>query len=58
MGTKWYASKTLWANFIAIVGDIVLHVTGNSLPAGSDVIALGVINAVLRFITKTPIVLS
>ena len=58
MGKKWFESKTIWVNFIAIIGDIVLHVTGNPLPAGVDVLALGIINAILRAVTKDPIVWS
>ncbi len=58
MGKKFFESKTIWVNIIAIVGDILLNVTGHGLPAGSDVVALGVINTILRLITKDPIIWS
>lgn len=56
MGKKWFESKTVWVNVIAIIGDIALNITGHALPAGADAIALGVINSILRLITKDPIV--
>lgn len=55
-GKKIFESKTIWVNAIAIVGDILLNLTGHGLPAGSDVIILGVINTILRVITKDPII--
>ncbi len=58
MGKKVFESKTIWTNILAIIGDIILNVTGHPLPAGFDVLALGVINTILRIITKDPIVWS
>lgn len=52
---KWYTSKTLYVNLLAIAGDVVLNLTGHGLPAGSDVAALGIINMILRLITKQAI---
>ncbi len=54
--TVWYASKTLWANAIALVAMILQGVTGNvviSLEIQGTILA--VINMVLRFVTKSPI---
>ncbi len=56
MGKKILQSKTIWVNLIAIVGDIVLNVSGHPLPAGWDIGALSFINMVLRLTTKQPIV--
>ncbi len=52
---KWYLSKTVWTNVIAIIGDIMLRFTGHELPAGSEIIGLGIINTILRFVTKTQV---
>lgn len=55
--TKWYASKMLWTNAIALVAMIVQGVTGKmiislEIQAG----ALAAINFILRLITKSPVV--
>lgn len=52
---KWYTSKTLWVNILAIAGDVVLNLTGHALPVGWDITVLGGINMILRFITKQPV---
>ena len=52
---KWYLSKVLWVNSLAIIGDIILHITNNPLPEGWDIAILGVINMVLRLITRQPV---
>ena len=46
---KWYTSKTLWANLIAI---IAILVTGDELDAQTVGAILAVLNMVLRLITK------
>lgn len=54
--TVWYASKTLWANAIALVAMIVQGVTGKviiSLELQATI--LSVVNIALRAITKKPI---
>lgn len=57
--TVWWASRTLWVNAIAIVGMITQGVTGHVLISMElQATILGVINMVLRLITKTPVVWS
>lgn len=52
---KFWESKVIWVNFLAIVGEITLSVSGHPLPAGWDIYALGAINMVLRLVTKKQI---
>lgn len=54
----WYASKVLWTNAIAIVGVFTAKHFGLEITAEMTVTILGVINSILRFITKKPIVIS
>lgn len=55
--TPWYASRTLWVNAIAIVGMVLQGVTGHVLISMElQATILGVINMILRVITKKPIV--
>lgn len=56
--TKWYASKTLWVNAIAVIGGFVAPKLGITIDAETQVAILGVINLILRVITKTPVVFS
>jgi hypothetical protein len=59
METKsWLESKTLWVNFISIVSVFLAKHFGIEVTAEMTVTILGVINAILRFITKKPIVIS
>lgn len=53
---KWYESKVIWTNALALIGDAVLRFTGHALPAGYEVAALSVINIILRKITKHEVV--
>lgn len=53
MNKRWYASKTLWVNLIAIAGIVFF---GGQLPAETVTIILAVINFLLRLITKEEIV--
>lgn len=57
METKWYLSKTLWTNALALVAMIIQGVTGKviiSLELQATILAG--INMILRLITKTPVV--
>ena len=47
---KWYESKTIWTNVLAIVGGVLIALSGE-LAAGGTLTALGVINTVLRVVT-------
>jgi hypothetical protein len=52
---KWYKSKTLWVNIIAIAGIIVRAELGYVLIPEGEVALLALINLVLRVITKEEI---
>ncbi len=57
--TVWYLSKTLWVNAIALVAMIAQGVTGHVLiNMELQATILGVVNMILRLITKKPIVWS
>lgn len=53
----WWTSKTLYANAIALIAMIIQGATGKEI-IGMDVqvAILAVINIILRFITKQPVV--
>ena len=55
----WYASKTLWVNFLAIVAIILNSQFGIELDvevqAALATSILAIINIVLRFVTRQPI---
>jgi len=56
---RWYESKTLWVNFLSIVALIVHDLTGvDWFDAETQVILLGVINIILRAITKKELVFT
>ena len=55
MAKSIWVSKTFWVNVLAVVGDIILNMTGHALPAGWDITALGIINLILRTVTKQPV---
>jgi len=54
---KWFYSKTLWANFMAVIAIAVQGLTGNEI-LNPDVqgAMLGVANLALRLITKSDVV--
>jgi hypothetical protein len=50
---KWYRSKTLWINAIAITGIVLQSVTGQEIISTElQGIILGLINAGLRIVTN------
>jgi len=49
---KWIRSKTLWVNIIAIVAIILQAEYGFVISPEVEVAALGMINLILRAITK------
>lgn len=54
--TAWYLSKTLWVNAIALVAMILQGATGHVLISMElQATILGVINMLLRLVTKKPI---
>lgn len=57
--TVWWASRTLWVNLIAIVAMAAQGISGHVLISMElQATILGVVNMVLRFVTKTPVVWS
>lgn len=52
-GKKWYTSKTLWVNALALAGSVALLGLGVSTEewAGISVTVLSVANIVLRLVT-------
>lgn len=58
-GTIWYLSKTLWINAIAIVAMITQGVTGKIIISMElQATILGIVNVILRLVTKQPVVWS
>ncbi|MCK4731309.1 MAG: hypothetical protein KAT65_02525 [Methanophagales archaeon] len=58
MSKKWYSSKTLWVNGIAIVTLIVQTQYGFVVSGGEQLAVLAVINLILRAVTKQPLSLN
>ena len=55
---KWYHSKTLWANVIAVVATVLVNfnIELSEEIMASEVAILGVINLILRIVTKQGLV--
>jgi hypothetical protein len=53
---KWYKSKMLWVNAIAIAGIIIRSEMGYTFTPEIELMILGAINMILRVITKEEIV--
>lgn len=51
----WLSSRTLWVNAIAIASSFVAPKLGVVIDAETQIAILGVINLILRIITKQPI---
>jgi hypothetical protein len=54
-GKPWWTSKTLWVNLIGIANLIVRAKFGYTLKPQDEVLILGIINAILRAVTKQPL---
>lgn len=56
----WYTSKTLWVNFVAVVGAVAVGQFGVSTEqwGGIATMILAVANIGLRFITNSPVGLT
>lgn len=53
---KWYESKTLWVNFIALIAIVVQTATGKDIvPVEAQAVLLGFVNFILRIVTKDAI---
>ena len=53
---KWYTSKTIWANVVAVITSVVASRFGYTLSAEIQVGILTGINVILRKATKSEIV--
>lgn len=51
----WYSSKTLWVNFVAVLGVILSYQFGIDLSETESTGILAIVNVLLRIITKQPI---
>lgn len=49
---KWYTSKTLWINALAIIGGVATALSVD-ISTGATLTVAGVINAILRVVSKT-----
>ena len=54
-GKKFWLSKTLWVNVLAIAALILQTYTGFVFSPEAQVSILGIINVLLRVVTKAPI---
>ena len=55
---KWYKSKTLWTNAIAIGAIIIESEYGYPISAETQLLVLGLVNFILRIVTKEEIIFS
>jgi hypothetical protein len=59
---KWYTSKTLWVSFLVFAASLVHVFGGMDIPVSPDAgwiaIALSIIQAILRLVTKEPVVIE
>lgn len=57
MSKKWYASKAIWVNLIALIGAVLVATNVIDAPISVEMTALilGAINFLLRMVTKEPV---
>lgn len=51
---KWYKSRTLWVNGLLVVAGVAAAIADN-LATGGTLTAIGIINIILRIVTKTAV---
>ena len=56
MQKKWYASKTIWVNLLALIGSITVAVFGYVISPEIQASILVVLNIILGAVTKENIV--
>lgn len=56
MKKKWYLSKTLWVNAIALAAMGIQNATGFEVSPEIQVYVLGAVNVILRLVTKEELV--
>ncbi|MBT9168007.1 MAG: hypothetical protein DDT19_01351 [Syntrophomonadaceae bacterium] len=55
-GKKWWKSRTIWANALALIATVSAGAFGFEISSEEIAAALVVINVILRIITKEAIV--
>jgi len=55
MGKKCWLSKTFWINVLALGAIIVQSQTSWVITPEKQMATLGVVNTILRFVTKSPV---
>lgn len=55
MEKSWFKSKTLWINTLLVLGGVITAVAGE-LALGGTVTLTGIVNIILRVVTKTALV--
>lgn len=55
---SWLLSRTIWANVVAVAAGFAAQKFGIQIDAATQVAILGVINLVLRVVTKQPVAWS
>ena len=53
-----FTSKTVWANIVAVAATFAAKQFGVEIDASTQVAILGVVNLVLRIVTKQPVAWS
>ena len=54
-GKKFWKSKTFWVNILSIAGMLVQSQTGYIIDPATQTMGLGIINGILRTVTKEPV---
>lgn len=56
-GKRWFLSKTLWVNAVAIAAMLLQHQYGLVIDVEEQMAILAVINIIVRLVTSQPLVL-
>jgi hypothetical protein len=57
-GKRWFVSKTLWVNIVAIIALLIQRYYGTVLSTEDQAVIIAAINIALRPFTKQPIVMK
>jgi len=52
---KWFTSKTVWIGMLTIMAGIIEYMVGLPEGAAAGTIIIGVVNIVIRFLTRQPL---
>lgn len=55
---SWLLSRTIWANVVAVAATFAAKQFGVDIDASTQVAVLGVVNLILRIVTKQPVAWS